>query len=144
MPDTILLAEDSPEDVLFMRRALERIGSEISLEVVEDGQQAIDYLTGVGAFSDRVSHPLPDLVLLDLKLPLISGHEVLQWIRSEPNLKSTIVVVLTSSDHPSDIKLAYALGANSFLSKPSNPAHLTELLRSVTDYWLRRNVADHT
>jgi CheY-like chemotaxis protein len=142
MPDTILLVEDSPHDVLFMTRALQKAGLENSLRVVEDGQQAIDYLSGKDKYADRGANPLPLLVLLDLKLPYVPGLEVLRWIRSQPALSKTIVVVLTSSDHPADIKASYALGANSFLSKPSNPDDLPELIKSVIDYWLKRNVPD--
>ena len=142
MADAILLVEDNPDDVLFLTRALGKAGVGNSLHVVEDGQQAIDYLEGKGQYTDRSIHPLPLLVLLDLKLPYVPGLEVLRWLRDQPALSKIIVVVLTSSDHPADVKKAYALGANSFLSKPSNPDDLPELVRLVVDYWLRSNVPD--
>ena len=144
MSDTILLVEDSPDDVLFLTRAFRKAGVEHALHVAEDGQQALDYLAGNGEYGDRARHPLPLLVLLDLKSPYVPGLEVLRWIRSQAALKNVTVVVLTSSDHPADIKESYALGANSFLSKPSNPNELTELIRSMTDYWLHKNVQDRS
>lgn len=144
MLDTILLVEDSPDDVVFVRRAFAKAGLPTALRVVSDGQQALDYLAGANQFSVRLEHPLPRLVLLDLKLPLVSGFDVLRWIRARPEMMSIAVVVMTSSDHPSDIRESYALGANSYLSKPSNPEDLTELIRDVTNYWLKQNVAAPT
>ena len=142
MADAILLVEDNPDDVLFLRRALRKAGVSNSLYVVEDGRQALDYLAGKNQYADRAAHPLPLLVLLDLKLPYVPGLEVLRWLRNQPEFRGMIVVVLTSSDHPADVKQAYALGANSFLTKPSNPDELPELVKAVVEYWLRRNVAD--
>lgn len=139
MTDTILLVDDSPDDVLFLTRAFRRAGVDNPLHVAEDGQQALDYLAGKNQYADRSAHPLPLLVLLDLQLPHVPGLEVLRWMRSQPELRGVIVVVLTSSDHPADVKQAYALGANSFLSKPSNPNDLPELIRSIADYCLRKN-----
>lgn len=144
MSDTILLVEDSPDDVVFVRRAFAKAGLPTALRVVGDGQEALDYLAGANQFAARLNHPLPRLVLLDLKLPLVSGFEVLRWIRARPEFVSIAVVVLTSSDHPSDIRESYASGANSYLSKPSNPEDLTELIRDVVNYWLRQNVAAPT
>jgi CheY-like chemotaxis protein len=135
MTDTILLVKDNPDDVLFVSRALDKAGAGSALHIV-------DYLAGHHQYADRSVHPLPLLVLLDLKLPYVPGLEVLRWLREQPALRKVIVVVLTSSDHPADIKQAYALGANSFLSKPSNPDELPELIRSMVDYWLHRNVPD--
>ncbi|QYM79346.1 response regulator [Horticoccus luteus] len=140
MPKAILLVEDNIDDVLFMKRALSKSGVPNRLFVVENGQKALDYLAGREPYADRSVYPLPRLVLLDLKLPEVPGFDVLRWIRSEPELAGLAVVVLTSSDHPSDIRQAYALGANSFLSKPGNADELGELVRSLADYWLKRNV----
>jgi CheY-like chemotaxis protein len=140
MADTILLVEDNPDDVFFLTRALGKLGMQGVLQVVTDGQQAVDYLGGRDQYANRNAHPLPILVLLDLKLPYIPGLEVLRWLRARPELRNLIVVVLTSSDHQADVQQAYALGANSFLSKPSNPDELPGLIQSVVDYWLKRNV----
>jgi CheY-like chemotaxis protein len=141
MTDPILLVEDSPDDVVFLKRALVETGVGNLLHVVVDGQQALDYLAGKNKYTDRATYPLPHLIFLDLKLPRVSGLEVLRWLRAQPEFSRMIVIVLTSSDHPADVKQAYALGANSYLTKPLKPAELTDLVKAVADYWLKRNVA---
>src|SRR4051794_32895735 len=95
---SLLLVEDNPDDVFFMRRALKAADVSNPLHLVVDGREAINYLEGAGQFADRSKFPLPCLVLLDLKLPHYSGHEVLRWIRERDDLKSLIVVVLTTSN----------------------------------------------
>jgi CheY-like chemotaxis protein len=135
----ILLVEDDKNDVLFMRMAMEKIGLAGRLHVVEDGQDAIDYLQGAGAFSDREVHPLPCLVLLDTKLPQVMGLDVLQWIREQPELETMVVIMLTASQQCSDIRLACQLGANSYLVKPSNPLRLPEMMEALKRYWLTFN-----
>lgn len=137
---TILLVEDNPDDVILTRRAFRRAGLDAALAVVEDGELAVEYLSGVGRFSDRERHPWPALVLLDLKLPRKPGLEVLQWIRSQPTLHDLPVVVLTSSRQDEDIERAYALGANSYLEKPVEFAALQKLVETLHLYWLRFNV----
>lgn len=136
---TILLVEDEENDVVFMEMAVEKAGLMHTFQVAEDGQEAIDYLSGKGDFADRTRFPLPALVLLDLKLPLIMGMDVLRWIRGQPGLDTMVVIVLTSSQQRSDIQEACALGANSYLVKPSNPAGLVEIVDLVKRYWLRLN-----
>lgn len=135
----ILLAEDDSNDVLLVQRAMRRAQIAHPLRHVEDGQQAMDYLAGQGAFADRACHPLPAVVLLDLKLPRFSGHEVLAWLRQQPGLRRLPVVVLTSSRLPLDLERAYDLGVNSYLVKPPDPERLTELMRQVNSYWLNLN-----
>lgn len=141
-PGAILLVEDNEDDVLLMRRALKAAGVRNPLYVVEDGQEAIDYLAGAGPFSDRVKFPLPHLVFLDLMLPLKSGHEVLEWIRQQPQLASTVVIVLTSSGAQSDLNKAYKLGANSYLVKPPTAEELVDLIKAFQWYWLQCNHFD--
>jgi CheY-like chemotaxis protein len=139
----ILLVEDNEDDVFLMKRAVKEAGITNPLLVVEDGQQAIDYLAGQGDFADRTRFPVPAVVFLDLKLPLKSGYDVLAWIRgAEAGLDSLIVVVLTSSDQPSDIKKSYQLGANSYLIKPPTASELTEMAKSFKWYWLEYNRYD--
>lgn len=123
-----------------MTRAFAKAGVPNSLHVVNDGREAIQYLSGEGPYGDRALHPLPQLVLLDLKLRQVSGFDVLRWIRRHAAFTGLMVVVLTSSDHASDIRDSYALGANSFLSKPADPENLTELVQDVVKYWLKKNV----
>ena len=136
---TILLVEDEESDVFFMKMAMRKIGAASSLQVAEDGQEAIDYLTGEGAFADRTRYPLPALILLDLKLPKVMGMEVLKWIRERAEFDMVVVIMLTSSQQKSDIEKAYSLCANSYLVKPANPHGLTELMTLVKSYWLHFN-----
>jgi CheY-like chemotaxis protein len=94
---TILQVEDDPNDVLFLQMAVKRGAVEIPLRVVTDGKQAIDYLAGVGKFIDREEYPLPAVVLLDLRLPRVPGHEVLRWIRRQPQFAALPVIILSAS-----------------------------------------------
>ena len=135
----ILLVDDNEDDVFLMERALQGASITNPLFIVEDGQQAIEYLSGVGKYRDRQTYPLPAIVFLDLKLPFKSGHEVLQWIREEPQFETLVVVVLTSSNEPHDIKRCYALGANSYLVKPPTPEELISMAKSFKWYWLEYN-----
>ena len=139
----ILLVEDNEDDVFLMKRALKAARVTNPLYVVEDGQEAVDYLGGAGKFADRESYPLPAVVFLDLKLPLISGHDVLAWIRRQNALESVVVIVLTSSNEASDLSRSYALGANSYLVKPPTPEQLEELAKAFKWYWLEYNQFTH-
>src|ERR1044071_840090 len=135
----LLLVEDNEDDIFLMQRALEDAGVKNPLFVVEDGQEAMDYLSGAGKFSDRTQFPLPALMFLDLKLPLRSGHDVLAWLRKQEELKTIVVVVLTSSEEPSDIRKSYQLGANSFLIKPPTADELLKMAKAFRWYWLDYN-----
>jgi CheY-like chemotaxis protein len=135
----ILLVEDNEDDVFLMKRALKSAGITNPLYVVEDGQQAMDYLSGVGKYENRDANPAPSLVFLDLKLPIKGGFEVLTWIRAQEEVKNLVVVVLTSSNEPSDVKHAYDLGANSYVVKPPTATQLLELAKAFKWYWLEFN-----
>jgi CheY-like chemotaxis protein len=135
----ILHVEDRTEDVFLLRYAFERAQIENPIQVVPDGQQAIEYLSGTGKFSDRDRFPLPCLVLLDLKLPLKMGLEVLEWIREQPSLKWLIVIVLTSSIYEGDIVRAYELCANAFLVKPSGMSVTIDMCKAIKHFWLVYN-----
>jgi len=139
MNQALLLVEDNEHDVFLMKRALRQAEIRNPLYVVGDGEQAIDYLAGNGVYNDREMYPFPALVLLDLKLPFRSGHEVLAWIRNEAELNELVVVVLTSSDEPADVNQAYKLGANSYLVKPPSLGQLRDLAKSFKWYWLQYN-----
>ena len=136
---TILLVEDEENDVVFMEMALGKAGLTSAFQVAEDGEEAINYLSGEGEFADRTRFPLPALIFLDLKLPRVMGMEVLKWIRDQPALDTMVVIILTSSQQRSDIQKACALGANSYLVKPSNPLGLGEIVDLVKRYWLQLN-----
>ena len=136
---TILLVEDEPSDVFLMKRALKGAQIPNPLQIACDGQEAINYLSGVDKYSDRSEFPIPSIVFLDLKLPYKNGFEVLTWIRSQAHLDQTLVMVLTSSSEERDIAQCYKLGARTFLVKPPTPAMLLELMVSLKDYWIKHN-----
>lgn len=116
--ETILLVEDTEDDVFLMKRALKIVGIQNPLAVVEDGQQAIDYLDGKGVYADRAIFPYPKYLFLDLKLPIKSGFDVLNWIHNRPGLPRPLVFVLTSSNSPLDMSRVTAMGGDSYIIKP--------------------------
>lgn len=135
MENKILHVEDNPDDVMLMNLAFNRAGIAAKLQVVSDGDEAIAALEN-GAFAGGP----PVCVLLDVKLPRVSGLEVLAWIRNQPHLRRLPVILLTSSSQTADINRAYDLGANSFLVKPPDLDSLTQLVRTVAHYWVQTNV----
>jgi CheY-like chemotaxis protein len=139
--EPILLVEDNNDDVFFFQRAWNAAVVPNPLKVVRDGQQAVAYLEGTGEYADRQTHPMPAMVLLDLKLPFRNGHEVLSWIRSNPSTRRLLVVLLTSSRETTDVRKAYELGANGYLAKPGSAAQLIEMVRAIRSYWLELNVS---
>jgi CheY-like chemotaxis protein len=132
---TVLLVEDDTNDVLLVRRAFRKAGLTARIEVVSDGEAAVDYLARAQTRGG------PGLVLLDLKLPRRPGLEVLGWLRDQPGLRRLPVVVLTSSRESADVNRAYDLGANSFLVKPVGFAELLEMIKTLDVYWLQLNQA---
>jgi CheY-like chemotaxis protein len=139
MSATILFVEDDPDDVLLIERAFKRAELPLVPRVVSDGEAATAYLSGTGEYGDRLAHPAPSLVLLDLKLPRLSGLEVLAWIRRDPRVGRLPVVILTSSRESIDIERAYELGANSYLVKPVGFEALLRMVRTLNLYWLGLN-----
>ena len=133
---TVLLAEDDPDDVLLTQIAFEKARLANPLMVVRDGEEAISYLKGEGVFKDRDKYPLPILLLLDLKMPKLNGFQVLQWIRTQPQLSRLSVAVMTSSDPAPDVNRAYELGASSYLIKPPDAEALLALVQRLHAYWL--------
>jgi CheY-like chemotaxis protein len=131
----ILLVEDRADDVLMLRRSFHKAGIYNPIQVVRDGEEAINYLLGIGTFSDRIEFPLPELILLDLKMPKVDGFEVLTWVRSQRNFSGIRVIVLSSSESIQDINRAYKLGANSFLVKPADFNSFVELSGFISEYW---------
>lgn len=139
--ETILLVEDNDDDVFALRRAIKKAGVSNPLRVATDGQEALAYLTAATDPAKQEANPLPFLVLLDLKLPYRDGFEVLEWIRSQPELAQVIVVMLTGSDERRDHQRAYALGARSYLVKPALAEDIKRLLDSLHSHWPRGNSA---
>jgi CheY-like chemotaxis protein len=136
----ILLVEDNRMDVELTLDAFREGKLANIVHVARDGQQALDYMFDVGPYADRTQYPLPDLILLDLKLPRIDGHEVLQRLKATPLVKRIPVIVLTSSKEEGDRALSYDSGANSYLVKPVSFDGFLEVVRKVHDYWLVLNV----
>ena len=131
-----LLIEDSADDILLVRRAFLKANILNPLVVVRSGEEAMQYLAAEGEYSDRERFPLPSIILLDLKLTGSSGFDVLEWIRSQPGLRTLRVIMLTSSDSTYDVDRAYKLGANSFIVKPVRFEALVEIMQSIRGYWL--------
>jgi CheY-like chemotaxis protein len=134
---TILLVEDQENDVFFLERAFKQAQIGNPLFRVRDGEEAIAYLSGTGAYADRVKSPWPDLMLLDLKMPRKDGFEVITWVRDQPGpLRRLPIVVLTSSKEDPDVNRAYELGANTYLMKPVKFDGLVEMMKTLKLYWL--------
>lgn len=141
MPDRalFLLVEDDEDQVALIRRAFQKAKIVNPLMVVRSGEEALVYLEGAGPYVNRDEFPLPKLILLDLKMPGISGFDVLRWIRQQPELRSPRIVVLTASNEIRDVNLAYQLGANSFLVKPVDFDDFVQLSRAIQGYWIWLN-----
>ena len=127
----IMVVDDSENDITIIVRAIQRAKMRNRIVSVSDGEEAMAYLEGKGRYADRREHPLPDLVLVDLKMPKVDGFELLAWIRGQPALKRLAVVVLTSSELLLDVSKAYELGANSFLVKPTEFEDLEAMVRTL-------------
>jgi CheY-like chemotaxis protein len=134
----ILLVEDSEDNIFLVKHAMGKAGVTAPLEVATSGHQAIEYLGGTNVYSDWHRFPLPSIVLLDLKMPGMGGFEVLTWIRQQPGLKALRVAMLTSSDMPSEIKMAHDLGANIFITKPVELERLVQIMKTLSEHWLQQ------
>ncbi|MFP4207934.1 MAG: response regulator [Wenzhouxiangella sp.] len=139
----LLLVEDDPQDELLTLRALKKAGVGNTIDVVRDGQQAVDYLFGEGEFADRAGQPLPAVVLLDIGLPRLSGLDVLARLRANPRTRLLPVVMLTSSDEPQDRLRSYQSGANSYVRKPVGFAEFAATVAQLGVYWMATNQPGH-
>ena len=135
----ILLVEDNPDDEILTLRALKKANVANRIEVVRDGAEALDFVFGAGSYAGRDTSDMPQLILLDLKLPKVSGLQVLERIRSDERTKRIPVVILTSSTEEVDIKSGYDLHVNSFVSKPVNFQEFSEVVQRLGLYWLLVN-----
>lgn len=133
---TILIVDDDENDIFFVKRAFTEIDVHCRFHVLKNGQEVIDYLIGDGAFANREAYPMPMMILMDLKMPIMDGFEVLAWLRSKPGIKVIPTIVFSSSDVPSDITRAYELGANSFMTKSVTYDGLLLKLQTLSRYWL--------
>lgn len=137
--DTIFLIEDNPNDVALTKRALKKSGMLNPLIVAEDGQEALDYLFGKGSYQGRDPSLVPALILLDLKLPKISGLDVLKRIRADPRTRRALVVIMTSSNQEEDRAMGYDIGANSYIRKPVSFEQFVSAISQLGMYWLLLN-----
>lgn len=131
-----LIVDDSEDDTILICRAFARAHMLNPIHVVHNGQDAIDYLNGQGSFADRETYPLPQIVLLDLKMPGLDGFDVLMWIRHNQALNELRVIVLTSSTDVRDANLAFQLGANGFVIKPADFLRFVEFSEALDGHWL--------
>jgi CheY-like chemotaxis protein len=127
----ILLAEDNPDDALIFKTMFKRAALPHSLNMVEDGQQVIDWLSGKGTYQNREKHPLPDVLLLDLKMPLKTGLEVLEWLCERRDFQNLPKIILSSSDDPKDMKRAAELGVTKYFVKSPRLQDVLDYLRTI-------------
>lgn len=140
----ILVAEDNEDDLVLIRMGLKNAGLTHKLEHAWNGEVALNYLAGEAPFSDRSQHPFPDLLLLDLKMPRLDGFGLLHLLRSQPQLSTLPVVVLSSSVIPEDVKKARSLGAREFLIKPTDINEYRELLLGIHQRWFGTTVSEES
>jgi DNA-binding response OmpR family regulator len=136
MKRCILSVEDDQDAIFFLELAFKKAAIVQPLVTLDDGEKAINYVLGVGAFANRELHPLPSLILLDIKMPKKSGFEVLELIRKTHAIETLPVVMLTSSAHPDDILRSRELGADHFLVKPPDIEKLAQMIKMVYDRWV--------
>lgn len=133
---TILIVDDDENDIFFVKRAFTEIDVHCKFQMLKNGQEVVDYLDGRGEYADRQKYPLPMMILMDLKMPVMDGFEVLGWLRSRAGIKVIPTIVFSSSDLPADITRAYELGANSFMTKSVTYDGLLIKLQTLSQYWL--------
>ena len=132
---TILLAEDDYDDRYLISEALDESGVETQLFIVENGEDLLDYLNGRGTYTNREKYPLPNMILLDLNMPLMDGREALAEIKKDPALRRIPVIVLTTSQAEDDVQETYDLGITGFITKPMTFSGLVDVMKSVGNYW---------
>lgn len=131
----ILLVEDEAHDVEFLQRAFKRVGVANPIRAVGNGEEAIAYLSGAGAFSDRAAHPYPGVIITDLKMPQMGGLELLGWLAANPKSRLVPTIVFTSSTSQADIDAAFAAGAAGYFVKPVAFEQLERVTRVIAEYW---------
>ncbi len=136
----ILLVEDNKMDIVLTLDAFREAHLSNEIHVVHNGEEALQYLFGENKFADRKTYPLPNLILLDLKMPGIDGFEVLKRVKNTREIKRIPIIILTSSKEEGDLTMGYDLGANSYLVKPVSFEGFLDVVRKVTDYWITLNI----
>ena len=133
---TVMLVEDNPRDVRLTQRAFEQADVPHELRIVRDGDEALAYLHREGEYAAADSAPKPDMILLDLNLPRMGGHELIQRVRQDVRFRHVPIVVLTTSGRPDDVRQAYDNGANAYLLKPVEFSRFTEVIGHLASFWL--------
>jgi CheY-like chemotaxis protein len=133
----VLIAEDNSEDMLLLKKALEKAGVKAQTQFVRDGEEVLLYLQGLGVYSNRDAYPIPNMIILDIKMPKRSGLEVLQWLSEHREFAVVPTVVLSSSNLESDVRKAYHLGANTYFVKPSSFDELVNTVKALQLYWAK-------
>jgi CheY-like chemotaxis protein len=128
--------DDDENDIFFVKRAFTEINVHCTFQMLKNGQEVVDYLGGHGDYANRDRFPLPMMILMDLKMPIMDGFQVLTWLRARPGIKVIPTIVFSSSDLPGDITRAYELGANSFMTKSVTYDGLLLKLQTLSQYWL--------
>lgn len=136
---TILLVEDEPSDAALLLRGFAKAGVLNPIVHLKKGDEALAYLAGVGQYTNRTTYPLPVLILLDLKLPGMTGLQLLQWLRTQKEIRRIPVVVLTMERDSNTVNAAYDLGANSYLVKPGEPGEIVRIVEAIQRYWIELN-----
>lgn len=131
----VLIAEDDENDAFLIQRAFSKSGFTRMPHICRDGLETIAYLEGKAEFADRQRFPFPRVLVTDLKMPRFNGFELLQWAREHPEFLIIPTIVMSSSDDPSDVKYAYCLGANAYLTKPSSAREMQEAIQSFLTFW---------
>jgi len=139
---TILVVDDDPNDAILLQKAIRANDITNPIQIVRDGGEAIDYLEGRGAYSDRGEFAFPKVIISDLKMPRLSGLELLEWLRKHPKCSVVPMILMSGSGLPRDVEQAYRLGVNSYFQKPSSFHELVDVIRTAYDYWTRAEVAD--
>jgi CheY-like chemotaxis protein len=133
---SVLLVEDDENDVVLVMHTFKKAQILNPLQVVTDGAEAVEYLKGDGKYEDREQWPLPELIVMDIKMPRLSGFEVLEWVKGNGGpLRRIPIVIVSGSDNPDDINRAYELGANAYMVKPMDSRGVEHLFQSITHYW---------
>jgi len=135
MSKAVLIAEDNDDDAMAIRTALRNAGVTLPLKFVTNGSSVIDYFKGTGEYVDRERFPLPNVLLLDLKMPRLDGFQVMEWLATQKRFHDLLIVVLSGNGELSNMRGAFLLGARSFLTKPCRVADVKNLMRAYSTYW---------
>lgn len=132
---SVVVAEDNPDDAFILQRAFKTNGLQRPIHILKDGAEVLAYLKGEEPYADRIAHPFPDLLILDLKMPIMSGFEVLEWIHNNPDYRVIPAVVWSASSDRRDVKHAFCLGAHGYFRKPSGYDECVDMVRRLIEFW---------